>query len=266
MNQSENVKHIKFCSEILNKDMGITVYLPKEYKQDSNPLPVLYFLHGRSGNENIMFDLKINDTADRLIEEGKIQPLIIVCPRIENSRGINSAKDSKDVSNAGNSNIIINVGMYEDYFIKEVVPLIDKKFNTIKTKEGRYIGGISAGGYAALHNSFRHQDMFSKVGGHMPAIELRLEEEDTPYFKDMSVWEKYDPITIAKNNEISKELKVFLDAGDEDEGHFYEGCKILQSILEEKNIISQNHIFKGHHNGEYIMNNLEKYLEFYSSL
>ncbi len=47
---------------------------------------------------------------------------------------------------------------------------------------------------------------FSKVGGHMPAIELTLEKEDTPYFKDTSVWEKYDPITIAKNNEISKEL------------------------------------------------------------
>ena len=153
----------------------------------------------------------------------------------------------------------------EDYFIKEVIPLIDKEFNTIKTKEGRYIGGISAGGYAALHNSFRHQDLFSKVGGHMPAMELTLEEEDTPYFKDMSVWEKYDPITIAKNNEISKDIKVYLDAGNQDEGHFYEGCKVLQEILDKKQITSQNHIYEGHHNGEYIISKLEKYLEFYNS-
>lgn len=155
--------------------------------------------------------------------------------------------------------------MYEDYFIKEVIPLIDKEFNTIKTKEGRYIGGISAGGYAALHNSFRHQEMFGKVGGHMPAIELTLEKEDTPYFEDMSVWEKYDPITVAKNNEISKDIKVYLDAGNEDEGHFYEGCKILQDILDKKQIVSQNHIYEGHHNGAYIISNLEKYLEFYNS-
>ena len=260
-----NIKNIKFHSDILDKEMGINVYLPKEYKEIGNPLPVLYFLHGRSGNESIMYDLNINVKADEMIENGKIKPLIIVCPRIENSRGVNSSSISKEVLSPGNSGIVINVGMYEDYFIKEVIPLIDKEFNTIKTKEGRYIGGISAGGYAALHNSFRHQDLFSKVGGHMPAIELTLEEEDTPYFEDMSVWEKYDPITIAKNNEISKDIKVYLDAGNQDEGHFYEGCKVLQEILEKKQITSQNHIYEGHHNGEYIISNLEKYLEFYNS-
>ena len=238
-----NIKNINFHSDILYKD----------------------FLHGRSGNESIMYDLNINVKADEMIENGKIKPLVIVCPRIENSRGVNSSSISKEVLSPGNSGIIINVGMYEDYFIKEVIPLIDKEFNTIKTKEGRYIGGISAGGYAALHNSFRHQDLFSKVGGHMPAMELTLEEEDTPYFKDMSVWEKYDPITIAKNNEISKDIKVYLDAGNQDEGHFYEGCKVLQEILDKKQITSQNHIYEGHHNGEYIISNLEKYLEFYNS-
>ena len=58
--------------------------------------------------------------------------------------------------------------------MKEVIPLTDKTFNTIKDRKGRYIGGISAGGYIALHNTFRHQNMFSKVGGHMPALELKL--------------------------------------------------------------------------------------------
>ena len=51
-----SVKNINFNSKILDKEMGINVYLPKEYKENSNPFPVLYFLHGRSGNENIIFD------------------------------------------------------------------------------------------------------------------------------------------------------------------------------------------------------------------
>lgn len=264
MSQS-NIKNINFHSDILDKDMGINVYLPKEYKEDMNPLPVLYFLHGRSGNENIIFDLKLREIVDKLIEKGKIKPLIIVCPRIENSRGINSSVICKTVLSSGDSGFIINVGMYEDYFIKEVIPLVDNMFNTIKTRYGRYIGGISSGGYAALHNAFRHQEMFCKVGGHMPAIELTLEKEDTPYFKDISVWEKYNPITIAKNSEISKDLKVYLDAGNQDEDHFYEGCKILQELLIKRHINSQNHIYEGHHNGAYIMSNLEKYFEFYNS-
>ena len=62
------------------------VYLPKCYNS-SAPLPVLYFLHGRSGNENIMFEMDINTKANRMIKDGEIKPMIIVCPRIENSRG-----------------------------------------------------------------------------------------------------------------------------------------------------------------------------------
>ena len=84
------------------------------------------------------------------------------------------------------------------------------------TKIGKYIGGISAGGYATLHNSFQHQELFSKDGSHIPAIELTLEPEDTPYFQDRAMWEKYDPITIDKNNMILKDLKVYLDAGNLD--------------------------------------------------
>lgn len=129
-----NVKNINFHSDILNKDMRINVYLPKGYEENNNPLPVLYFLHGRSGNENIIFDLNMKGIADEMIESGKIKPLIIVCPRIENSRGVNSSSISNEVLSPGDSGIIINVGMYEDYFIKEVVPLIDNMFNTIKTK------------------------------------------------------------------------------------------------------------------------------------
>jgi predicted esterase len=98
----------------------------------------------------------------------------------------------------------------------------------------------------------------------MPAIELELAEEDRPYFKDMDVWDKYDPICIARNNPISNDLCVYLDAGDKDEGRFYEGCSVLYKILEEKGVNSENHVFSGHHNAEYIKSNLEKYLRFYN--
>lgn len=189
--------------------------------------------------------------------------MIIVCPRIENSRGVNSSLICKEVPNPEDNNRITNLGMYEDYFIKEIIPLTDKTFNTIKNRKGRYIGGASAGGYVALHNIFRHQDMFSKVGGHMPALELKLEEDAKLYYKNIGAWEKYDPIYIVKNNNISSSIDIYLDAGDKDEGEFYEGCSILHKVLKEKGIKSQNNIFPGHHNVEYIKSNIEKYLKFY---
>ncbi|PJI07273.1 MULTISPECIES: alpha/beta hydrolase [Clostridium] len=265
MNESK-IKKVSIYSNVLGKEMSMLVYIPEDYNcLDS--LPVLYFLHGRSGNENIMLETDIKTKADRMIKNREIRPMIIVCPRIENSRGINSSLICKDVAVTENSNNrTINLGMYEDYFIKEVVVLTDRTFNTIKDRKGRYIGGVSAGGYAALHNALRHQQMFSKVGGHMPALELKLEDEDKPYFKDMDVWEKYDPICIAKNNNISPDIEVYLDAGDKDEGGFYEGCGVLYKILKEKGVKAQNHIFSGNHSAEYIKSNIEKYLKFYGGL
>lgn len=261
MNKSK-VEKVNIYSDVLGKEMPMLVYLPEGYNSLA-PLPVLYFLHGRSGSENVMLELDINTKADGMIKDGEIKPMIIVCPRIENSRGVNSSLICKEVPAPGDNNRIINLGMYEDYFMKEIVPLTDKTFNTIKDRKGRYIGGISAGGYVALHNTLRHQHMFSKVGGHMPALELELDEEDKSYYKDMGVWEKYDPIYIARNNSISSDIDVYLDAGDRDEGKFYEGCSILHKILKEKGVNSQNYIFSGNHSAEYIQSNIEKYLKFY---
>lgn len=257
------VELIDFHSNILEKRMVMTVYLPKDY-ENFNSLPTLYFLHGRSGDEHIMFETNINTTADKLIEKGEIEPLIIVCPRLENSRGINSSPVCKEIKAPADSRTI-HLGMYEDYFIKEIIPFVDKTFNTVKDKTGRYIGGASAGGYEALHYSFRHPRFFSKVGGHMPAIELKLEEEDMAYYNDLNTWKKYDPIHIARINEIPIGMKVYLDAGDKDEGQFYEGCSLLHQLLTEKGISVQNHIFPGNHSVEYIQSNIERYLLFYGN-
>ena len=57
------IEKIIFYSNILRKEMQVCVYLPKNY-ETSPPLPVLYFLHGRSGNENIMFEVDIQTKAD----------------------------------------------------------------------------------------------------------------------------------------------------------------------------------------------------------
>ena len=47
---------------------GLPMYLPKGYEENNNPLPVLYFLHGRSGKENNIFDMNMKGKADEMIE------------------------------------------------------------------------------------------------------------------------------------------------------------------------------------------------------
>lgn len=255
------IENIKIGSKNLKKEMNVSVYLPSDYNEKDS-FPTLYFHHGRNGNENILTEAELNTVADKLIANQKINSMIIVCPNLDNARGLNSSLEYKEEKDPLGR--IINNGMYEDYFINEVINEIDNKYKTIKNRTERYIGGASVGGYIALHNAFRHPHLFSKVGGHMPAIELQLEEEDKAYFQKKENWDKYDPIKIAEEMKCC-DLKVYLDAGSQDEGEFYKGCSILDKILKSRGVESQNHICEGHHNVEYIKSNMEKYMMFYGN-
>ncbi len=64
------------------KDLGVTTlrFDFRDESYDEVNLPVLYFLHGRSGNKEILEQLKINEVVSKLIKEKKIKPIIIVCP------------------------------------------------------------------------------------------------------------------------------------------------------------------------------------------
>ena len=250
---------ISHYSSILNKNISLLIYLP--LIKENTALPVLYFLHGRNGDENILTEVHLDTIADQMISEGKINPMIIVCPGIGNSRGMNSSLTTDEVLNSVNR--LYHTGRYEDYLIQELVPYIDRSYNTINERKGRFIGGVSAGGFAALHNAFKHPDLFSKIGGHMPAIDLFYNDEDEPHFTNNETWEKCDPIRLAATLNYGTDIKVYLDAGDQDEGGFYEGCAILHKTLGSKGIASENHLFSGHHDAEYVKSNIEKYLAFY---
>ena len=47
------IRHIPYNSTYLNKQMAFAVYLPDEYKYGGK-FPVLYFLHGRNGDESFI--------------------------------------------------------------------------------------------------------------------------------------------------------------------------------------------------------------------
>ena len=232
------IDSIGIQSKTLGKMMAATVYVPANHTYS---LPVLYFMHGRSGDENIIHALDIQYVADKMIAEGRMRPMLIACPRMEDALGLNA---------------------HEDYFFNEVMPLIEQRYKISK----RFIGGCSAGGYIALNYALRHPVMFSRVGGHMPAIEESLDDEDLHYFGTRNVWEANNPLFLARQSQLSSNIKFYLDAGDKDEGGFYRGCSLLAEILKARGIQVENHLNKGHHNIQYIKDNLESYFRFYSIL
>src|SRR3954453_23259926 len=50
--------------------------------------------------------------------------------------------------------------MYETYVIRQLIPLIDKRFRTNPTRQQRAVLGISMGGYGSMMVAARHPDLF----------------------------------------------------------------------------------------------------------
>lgn len=235
----------------LEKVANVNIYLPPNFTQ-TRKYPVLYMLHGYSDDENKWVDaLGINESADKLINASVIEPLIIVMPGIDNSFGLNTDEIKNLPPN-------YTRGRYEDFLMLELIPYVDKNYVTIRNKSGRYIGGLSMGGWAALHLAFKYDKVFSRVGGHSPAL-----INDGWLYPDFKARQAIDPVFVAMEKN-PKSLSIYIDCGDTDSFRFYEGCAELFKVLQRKGYKAEYHLNAGGHDDAYWRGNLEKYLLFYA--
>ncbi|OXS52851.1 esterase [Cohnella sp. CIP 111063] len=246
-----NVQKVTFHSDALDKDMKFNIYFPPGYAT-TEKYPVLYIYHGYGGNEDSWTRvLGIDKVADEWIAQGKIEPLIIVTPQIDVSYGFNSEQ----------------FGNYGDYIVQDVIRYVDGNFSTAADRENRYIGGLSMGGWAALHHAFTHPELFSKAGGHSPAVWMD-DWMDTGGLKNWiypteEVRKQRDPYYLADTADLS-EMSVYLDSGDQDYYKFYQGAEALDAKLRSRNVRSEYRLNPGGHDEAYWTAHLGDYLLFYS--
>ncbi len=137
----------------------VPVYLPPGYETSRTRYPSVFVLSGFTGRGTML----LNDAAweetiaqrmDRLIAEGKVQPMILVMPdcftRIGGSQYLNSSA----------------VGKYEDHVVKELVAFVDNKYRTIADRDHRAVVGKSSGGYGSVILAMRHPDVFGLMASH----------------------------------------------------------------------------------------------------
>lgn len=106
---------------------------------------VLYLLHGRDSNRKSWCDdLKLLEIADYFYKKG-LDDLIVVLPDAGNSYYVDGYQSGVD---------------YETFFIRQFIPYIENLFN-IDGDKGRYVGGLSMGGYGATYYTFKYPGLFS---------------------------------------------------------------------------------------------------------
>lgn len=150
------LNHDTFFSKSMQRDIGYGIYIPKKYKLKSSiatyrrdKIPIIYWLHGRGGDESTGFKLKIPEKFHLAIQEGEIKPAIMVFP---NCGSFSMFCDSYDHSIMG-----------ETILVKELIPLIDSTYKIEDSGKLQAIEGFSMGGFGALKLAFKFPKLFSSV-------------------------------------------------------------------------------------------------------
>lgn len=141
-------------SRLLGRPLLFSLYTPDAYDTSSQRLPVLYLLHGASGNENSWVrGGNIEATADALIESGAIPPMLIVMPADPNFWWADSHLEAA-----------------QSALITELIPYIDQTYRTQADRGGRLIAGYSAGGFGTANAALKYPELFAAAAPLSPAV------------------------------------------------------------------------------------------------
>jgi S-formylglutathione hydrolase FrmB len=252
-------------SEILARPVRYCAYLPASFDKDNTRhYPVLYYLHGLGDNEQSLLNSGGWDLISELRSQGKIGEFVVLAPGAGHTFYINS-EDGKV--------------RYEDFFMKEFMPQMEKKYRVESTRATRGITGVSMGGYGALRLAFKYPEDFAAVSGQMPALitdlpsNLSSEAPGSPggllgdvfgspfnraYFTRNNVF------YFARNDSAAslKRMKIYFNVGNNDDYGFEQGAEQLDQILKSRGIQHEFHIYPGRHDAQFAIRYFPEVIEF----
>jgi len=186
---------------VLEKMISFTAIVPEG---KTGPFPVFYLLHGLSDDHTAWTR---RSSIERYVAG---LPLIVVMPNGE--RGFYT--DAKDRPKAA----------FETNLVKDIVGFVDRTFQTIPTREGRVIAGLSMGGYGAIKLVLKYPDLFCAGVSHSGAVGFARRDfggddwgrEWTPVFGASPAGGLDDPFALAEKIDRAKLPALRIDCGVDD--------------------------------------------------
>jgi S-formylglutathione hydrolase FrmB len=252
-------------SRILHRQVGYCAILPPGYRADKTQrFPVLYLLHGLGENQTMLIRAGLLNLVEDLWDRNDIGKFLIVTPDAGSSFYINSLNGRE---------------RYEDFFIREFLPFIARRYRIRTSRRNRGIAGLSMGGYGALHLAFCYPQLFGSVAAESAALIERLPSvivagPESHALRRMlggafgsppkpAFWTKNSPLTLSRTARFSG-MKIYFDCGEQDGYGFYRGAQALDRILTRRRVPHEFHLYPGGHDWIYFAAHLPALLEFES--
>jgi S-formylglutathione hydrolase FrmB len=233
----------------MHKNVKCVVITPRSYLHNDTRLPVVYLLHGYSGNYSDWV-LKAPDLLKAVDDNG----YIVVCPDgAYNSWYFDSPVDT--------------TMKYETDVALEIPAYIDTHYRTIANRAARAITGLSMGGHGALYLAIRHENVFGAAGSMSGGVDIRpfpdnwdIKKYLGDYPTHAANWNNNTVINLV-DTLTNGALSIIFDCGTDD--FFIQVNRALhEKLLSEK--INHDYTERpGAHNWEYWDNAVQYQLLFF---
>jgi S-formylglutathione hydrolase FrmB len=251
-------------SSILDRPVRYCAFLPDSFDHDkTRQYPVLYYFHGLGDNEQSLLNFGGWDVIGELRRQGKVGDFIVLAPSGGHTFYLNSANGKVK---------------YEDFFIKEFIPQMEKKYRAEGTRATRGITGVSMGGYGALRLAFKYPDQFAAVSAQMPALIGDLPKDFTaggpgspgslmgdvfgsPFSR--AYFERNNVFYFARSDSAAslKRMKIYFNVGNNDDYGFEQGAQRLDQLLNSRGVPHEFHIYSGGHDAQFVVRHFGDVIE-----
>ncbi|HEX8520820.1 MAG TPA: alpha/beta hydrolase-fold protein [Tepidisphaeraceae bacterium] len=195
-------------SKLLNNDRKLWVWLPPDYEKNATArYPVFYMHDGQNlfdASTGFAGEWNVDETAQRLISEKKIRPIIIV--------GIENTKDRMAEYTPGERGTL-----YQRFVVEEVKPFIDSTYRTSGERAETAIGGSSLGGLISLYIAEKYPQTFGMCCAMSPSL----------------WWNNQAAMTdLAKDAAWMKKTKFWIDTGTAEGTAFQKQVDLIKKLGE----------------------------------
>ena len=244
------VDTVEIYSPSMRKPIPCIVVTPDNYTLQGKPYPVLYLLHGHSGN----YAGWLGDSP-QLRQHADTYQMIIVCP--------DGGFDSWYLDSPVDSTV-----RYDTHIAQEVVQYVDFYYHTRRERAGRAIAGLSMGGHGALSLAIKHPDVFGAAGSMAGGLDLQMWRRNNWDLKAVlgdpdTHWQNWtDNSVVSLVPRLKKlDLPLLIDCGVGD--FFLPANREMNRLLLEEKIPHEYTERPGEHNHDYWSNAVDYQVVFF---
>ena len=215
-----------FYSNYLDRTVAFRYMVPPEYPLSKTRFPVLLMNDGQDFTA-----MKLEKTFSEAYAKKSVKSFVYVGLECNENRiheyGTASTADFK-----GRGGRALE---YSKFIIEEFIPFLKKEFKVSSEKNDWVYCGMSLGGLSAFDISYRHSNLFSKIGVFSGSFWWRKKAYVRKDVADRS----RILLDVIKNGKPAPHLKFWLQTGTEDEQADRNNNGVIDSIDDTLDVIKE---------------------------